>query len=149
VLLECPFEGLDYVFDAAVARLTGLGYGLLLAHPERADGLMVDGVPRALEPLLDRGALLQVNVSSLLGRHGPTAQHGAFDLVRGGLAYCLASDGHPGTREDTLDDGFRAMTHRMAMTRSEAVRLTETGARHLLTRGIRTSGTREFAAVAA
>ena len=36
LLLECPFDGLDDVFDAAVARLTGLGYGLLLAHPERA-----------------------------------------------------------------------------------------------------------------
>src|SRR3954466_7205239 len=36
LLLECPFEGIDDFFDAAVARLTGLGYGLLLAHPERA-----------------------------------------------------------------------------------------------------------------
>ena len=35
LLLECPFRGLDDEFDAAVERLTALGYGLLLAHPER------------------------------------------------------------------------------------------------------------------
>src|SRR3954452_20023372 len=38
MLLECPFDGLDDDFDAAVARLTELGYGVLLAHPERANG---------------------------------------------------------------------------------------------------------------
>src|SRR5919202_1015683 len=38
LLLECPFAGLDDEFEAAAARLGGLGYGLLLAHPERAAG---------------------------------------------------------------------------------------------------------------
>jgi protein-tyrosine phosphatase len=97
LLLECPFEGFDESFDAAVARLTGLGYGLLLAHPERAAG--------SLEPLrghFEAGALLQVNVSSLLGEHGERARHLATQLVRDGYAYCLASDTHPGTRESTL-----------------------------------------------
>jgi protein-tyrosine phosphatase len=50
LLLECPFAGLDHVFDAAVHRLTGLGYGLLLAHPERAAGSL-----DRLEPHLDPG----------------------------------------------------------------------------------------------
>src|SRR3954454_10150530 len=36
LLLECPFEGIDDFFDVAASRVTGLGYGLLLAHPERA-----------------------------------------------------------------------------------------------------------------
>ena len=66
LLLECPFEGLDDVFDAAVARLTGLGYGLLLAHPERAAARSTGSRPH-----VEAGALLQVNVSSLLGDHGP------------------------------------------------------------------------------
>jgi len=136
LLLEVPFAGVDDDFLAAADRLEGLGYGLLLAHPERSYGLVRDGSPDALRPLLDRGARLQVNVSSLLGRHGPVAQDGAFDLVRGGLAHCLASDGHPGTREDTLHDGFWVVTRRMAMTWSEATRLTQSGARGLLEHGL-------------
>lgn len=142
LLLECPFAGVDDDFLAAADRLTALGYGLLLAHPERAYGLMEDGVPRALTPLLDRGAQLQVNVSSLLGRHGPVAQDGAFDLVRGGQAHCLASDGHPGTREDTVDEGLWVMTRRMAMTLSEAVRLTQAAPHRLLTHGLPCTGDR-------
>jgi protein-tyrosine phosphatase len=37
---------------------------------------------------------LQVNVCSLLGRHGPEAREAAVRLVRDGHAYVVASDGH-------------------------------------------------------
>ena len=100
LLLECPFPGIDDAFEASAERLGNLGYGLLLAHPERA----YDGHER-LDGLLAAGALLQVNVSSLLGHHGARAQDLAESFVRGGEAFCLASDGHPGTRDDLLDRG--------------------------------------------
>jgi protein-tyrosine phosphatase len=129
LLLECPFAGLDDDFDAAVERLTGLGYGLLLAHPERADGSL-----DRLRPHLDAGALLQVNVSSLLGRHGPEARETAGRLVRNGLVYCLASDGHPGTRDDTLEVGFHLLT-REGASAVQALRLTQSNARFLLREG--------------
>jgi protein-tyrosine phosphatase len=130
LLLECPFEGLDYVFDAAVARLTGLGYGLLLAHPERVRGPL-----ERLEPHLEDGALLQVNVSSLLGEHGPQARDTAARLVRQGRAYCLASDTHPGTRESTLPLGYRALV-RSGASEIQALRLTEANPKFLLHEGI-------------
>ena len=44
-----------------------LGYGLLLAHPER----VTTARSSRLAPHIEAGALLQVNVSSLLGDHGP------------------------------------------------------------------------------
>jgi protein-tyrosine phosphatase len=129
LLLECPFEGLDHVFDAAVARLTGFGYGLLLAHPERAAGSL-----DRLDPHLEAGALLQVNVSSLLGEHGPRARETAARLVRRGLVYCLASDSHPGTRESTLGLGYRALV-RAGMSEIQAERLTLSNPRFLLREG--------------
>src|SRR4051794_12087203 len=119
LLLECPFDGLDDIFDAAAARLTGLGYGLLLAHPERAQS-----EPDALQPHLENGALLQVNVSSLLGHHGPTPQRRANHLVRNGLAYCLASDTHPGTREATLPLARPALDA-LGISEIQAQRLTQ------------------------
>jgi len=130
LLLECPFAGIDHVFDAAVARLTDLGYGLLLAHPERAAGNL-----DRLEPHLEAGALLQVNVSSLTGDHGPVAQERARALVRQGRAYCLASDSHPGTRERLLPAGYAALL-REGVSELQAERLTQTNPRFLLREGI-------------
>jgi len=130
LLLECPFEGLDSVFDAAVARLTGLGYGLLLAHPERVRGPL-----DRLEPHLENGALLQVNVSSLLGEHGALARDTGARLVRHGRAFCLAGDTHPGTRESTLPLGYRSLV-RAGASEIQAQRLTASNPRFLLRHGI-------------
>jgi protein-tyrosine phosphatase len=129
LLLECPFEGLDDAFDDAVARLTGLGYGLLIAHPERTFG-PID----RLRPHIEAGALIQVNVSSLVGDHGPRARQIAEKLVKTGLAYCLASDAHPGTRERILplaDDALR----QLGTSDVQAFRLTRSNPRFLLRDG--------------
>jgi protein-tyrosine phosphatase len=134
VLLECPFAGLDAGFTAAAERLTDLGYGLLLAHPERAAGVLVDGRER-LEELRAAGALLQVNVCSLLGQHGLGVQEAAATLVRSGMAFCLASDGHPGTREHTLQLGFHLLL-RAGASSVQAWRLTQANPRFFLRSGI-------------
>jgi protein-tyrosine phosphatase len=130
LLLECPFDGLDDIFDAAASRLQGLGYGLLLAHPERAHS-----DTEALTPHLENGALLQINVSSLLGHHGPRPKRLAEHFVRNGLAYCLASDTHPGTREATLPQGTAALA-RLGVSEIQAQRLTQSNPRFLLREGI-------------
>jgi protein-tyrosine phosphatase len=130
LLLECPFAGIDDDFLAAAERLSGLGFGLLLAHPERADG-----GHEHLWPLLERGALLQVNVCSLLGNHGLDVQELATDFVRRGLVYCVASDGHPGTREHTLQLGFHLLLAAGASS-AQAYRLTQSNPRFLLQQGI-------------
>jgi protein-tyrosine phosphatase len=137
LLLECPFEGLDDEFAAAAGRLADLGYGVLLAHPERAAG----GHER-LWPLLEAGARLQVNVCSLLGNNGLAAQERAAALVRGGHAHCLASDGHPGTREHTLQLGFHLLL-RAGASSLQAHRLTQANPRALLREGL---GAPDFAA---
>ena len=131
LLLECPFAGLDDEVVQASERLWDLGYGVLLAHPERAAA--ITGADRRLRSLAARGALLQVNATSLLGRHGPTAQTGAVRLLREGLVWCLASDGHPGTRNDTLDRGHAALV-RLGLA-GRAAQLTQDNPRELLTAG--------------
>jgi len=85
--------------------------------------------------LLERAGLLQVNVSSLLGNHGLDAQEIAVDLVRHGRAYCLASDGHPGTREHTQQLGFHLLI-RAGASSVQAYRLTQSNPRFLLLQGL-------------
>lgn len=133
ILLECPFAGIGEAYVAAAERLTGLGYGLVLAHPERAADVL--GAGRApLERLRGAGALLQVNVCSLLGNHGLEVQEIATSLVRSGTAFCLASDGHPGSREHTLQLGFHLLL-RAGASSTQAWRLTQANPRFLLRSG--------------
>jgi protein-tyrosine phosphatase len=131
LLLECPFDGLDESVIRAAERLWEHGYDVLLAHPERAAAIA--GADRRLHALVDAGALLQVNATSLLGRHGPAAQAGAVRLLRDGLVWCLASDGHPGTRDDTLDRGADALM-RLGLG-ARAAELTQDNPRSLLRHG--------------
>jgi protein-tyrosine phosphatase len=90
ILLEPRFHGLGAFADAA-DELRGRGYEIVLAHPERCPALWEE----LLEPELDRGALAQVNASSLVGDHGRDARHRAWQLVRSRPDdVVIASDAH-------------------------------------------------------
>jgi protein-tyrosine phosphatase len=136
LLLECPFAGLDADFVRAAERLWDLGFGVLIAHPER--GAAIAGADRRLRTLTARGALIQVNSTSLSGQHGPAARTAAGDLLREGRVWCLASDGHPGTRDDTLDRGSDALAALGLAAR--AAELTQDNPRTLLLDGAPTLG---------
>jgi protein-tyrosine phosphatase len=75
---------------------------VIAQRPAGARWVLLDEGLRRLRPVIEDGALLQVNVSSLLGRHGDEARVTGQRLVRDGLAYVLASDGHGDARPDTL-----------------------------------------------
>ena len=130
LLLETPFDGVRQDFVDAAERLWDLGYGVLMAHPERSAA--IPGADGRIRSLIARGALVQVNSTSLLGHHGPAAQVGARHLVRQGLVFCLASDGHPGTRDTTLDRGHDAL----ARLGVDGARLTRDNPRALLVDGL-------------
>jgi protein-tyrosine phosphatase len=134
VLLEAPFAGIGAAFLEACRHVRNHGFGLLIAHPERAAGLLSGGL-RALGTELEAGALLQVNVCSLLGRHGPAAQQAAARLVHDGLCYVLASDGHGGGRGHTLAAGAPA-ARAVGASRFRSRQLTEANPRFLLEHGI-------------
>ena len=108
VLAEVSFDGIDERFVDGLAAIRGRGFGVLIAHPERARGVLDGGGLELLRGELERGCAFQVNVCSLLGRQGEEALVAAEWLVRARLAYVLASDGHPGTREHTLAAGVAA-----------------------------------------
>lgn len=134
LLMEVPFAGVDQRFAGEAAILMGRGYGLVIAHPERAEGLL-EGGWELLEPLVGAGALLQVNVCSLLGNNGARAKAAGEALVRGGQAFTIASDAHPGTREHTLALGF-PLAIRAGASSVQAWRLTQANPRFLLESGI-------------
>lgn len=134
VLVETPWGGVDADFLAVCRDLRARGFGALVAHPERSARFAPAGLER-LRPELAAGSLLQVNVCSLLGRHGPEIRRVAEYLVRTRLAFVLASDGHPGTREHTLRAG-EELALRAGASPLAARRLTRDNPRFLLDQGI-------------
>lgn len=134
LLFEVPFAGIDEAWLETCRRLRAQGYGLVIAHPERAANLLDDGLG-LLRSELAAGAVLQVNVCSLLGLHGPEARAGARRLVRGGLAYLLASDGHGGARGHTLAAGS-ALAREAGASAVRSWQLTQSNPRFLLEHGI-------------
>ena len=128
ILLEAPlFLDAPGLLDAA-AEITGRGYGLLIGHPERSRDLMRSG---RLGELLDAGARLQINGSSLIGRHGPRVRDWAIELAAGGRADVVASDAHRPSRGPVLTEAVRTLVE-AGVAPEEAERMVSATPRALL-----------------
>ena len=101
LLLETPFAGLDEAFNTAADELRDRGFAVVLAHPERAAGVL-DAKRAGLDHELASGTALQVNAFSLAGHHGEAARLAALRLVQLGLVTAVASDAHGGARRPAL-----------------------------------------------
>ncbi|MBN1351276.1 tyrosine protein phosphatase [candidate division KSB1 bacterium] len=64
----------------------------IIAHPERNLGFLQR--PALAYEFVARGALMQINSGSLLGRFGPKVKSLAFDLIEHNLVHFVASDCH-------------------------------------------------------
>lgn len=86
-----------------VHRIRAGGLRPLIAHAERYSGRW-DRSTQARE-WRSQGGYLQVNLGSLVGRHGSQARQMAFQLLRNGLVDVLATDFHGRPHYDLyLDD---------------------------------------------
>jgi protein-tyrosine phosphatase len=111
VLVEMPFVGTaDLMFEVG-EHVERAGLGVVIAHPERTEALLSQ--PSLADEVAGRGWLMQVNSTSLLGRHGPEIRALAWELVEDGRASMVASDGHRTTRPARLDDAFAAVRRRV------------------------------------
>jgi protein-tyrosine phosphatase len=104
VLMEVPFTGSADLLLALAEHTDQAGLTPLIAHPERTEAVLER--PALAEELAERGWPLQVNSTSLLGRHGPEPEELGWRLLREGLATVVASDGHRATRPARLDDAW-------------------------------------------
>jgi protein-tyrosine phosphatase len=111
VLMEIPFLGPLGLALRLGAHIEAAGLTPVIAHPERAESILAD--PSAAAGLRERGWLLQVNSTSLLGSHGPAQEEAAWALVEDGLADLVASDGHRTARPPFLDEAYRRVRERV------------------------------------
>ncbi len=111
VLLEVDFVGSADLAFALAEHVERAGLRPVIAHPERTEAVLDD--PAVANQLAARGWALQVNASSLTGRHGPDIEELGWSLVEGGLAAVIASDGHRTTRPAHLDEAYRLVRERL------------------------------------
>ena len=115
VLVEFPGGWLDYpdpmpMMTEAGVLLEAAGLVPVFAHPERCTAVTKD---RAIvRPLAERGWLLCVNTTSLLGDHGTTPEQTAWELIEDGVVALAASDAHGVRRPPTLDQAYRLVEQR-------------------------------------
>jgi protein-tyrosine phosphatase len=134
VLLEAPlFGGSLDDFLAATAEVRARGFGTLIGHPERCAPLM--RTPGAVVAERRAGARLQVNGSSLTGRHGNDALAWGLELLRSGRAEVIASDAHRPSRPPVLSAAVAAVVAG-GVARGAADAFVGSNPRALLRRGI-------------
>lgn len=134
LLAEFYFDSpLHYVMEA-LEQMTGAGYKLILAHPER-----YDFAGRHLESLFDlyrEGVVLQVNKGSLAGEFGRRAFRAADYMLANGLAGAVASDAHgPVMRNPELSETAEILDIHYGNNASDIL-LTQTP-RHILRNAVR------------
>jgi protein-tyrosine phosphatase len=111
VLMEVPFHGSLSLAERLAEHIEAAGLVPVIAHPERSEAVLDDQALAA--GMAERGWLLQVNATSILGYHGAEIEASAWRLVDDGLANLVASDGHRRARPPHLAEAFRAVQARL------------------------------------
>jgi protein-tyrosine phosphatase len=106
VLMEVPFTGPADLFIRVAEHIEDEGFQVVVAHPERTESVLAD--PGLAGELAARNWLLQVNATSLIGRHGTEIEELGWRLLEEGTAAIVASDGHRATRPPYLDEAYAA-----------------------------------------
>ncbi len=104
-LIELPPEVFPAFLQARLFDLRRAGLTAVIAHPERYRPVWKDA--DVLEPLLDAGAHLQLDVCALVGKYGRAAQRAAEQLLEEEAYEIAASDAH---KPKDLDEVVKAIT---------------------------------------
>jgi protein-tyrosine phosphatase len=110
VLVEMPFPGPASDLVELAEHIERAGLRPLVAHPERTEPIRER--PELAQELAQRWPL-QVNATSLLGRHGEESEELAWRLVEAGDAAIVASDGHRLSRPARLDEAYELVRARV------------------------------------
>lgn len=135
ILMEVDlYEDFDRRWSEAADHLRSFGYGVVLAHPERAPNIHTASALDRLRGEVSQGVRVQVNTSSLL-YEGSAHQRVGLELIAEGLVTCLASDLHPGSRE-ALHSDVAARAADLGLDEETLRQLLGAGPRSLLIHGI-------------
>jgi protein-tyrosine phosphatase len=128
VLVELPPQAFPAKIERRFFDLGRVGLRPVLAHPERYQPVWKDD--RCLDPLLDAGACLLLDVCALLGKYGRAAQKAAEKLLDDQAYEAACSDAHRPEDAEITADAIVALEKAVGV--AEAERLLGAGPRGIL-----------------
>lgn len=128
VLVELNPRGFPNLLSHRFFDLGRAGLFPVLAHPERYEPVWKDD--SCLEPLIDAGARLLLDVCALVGKYGRASQRAAEKLLDEEAYDAACSDAHRPEDADVTGKAIAALEKRAG--RDEAVRLLRDGPREIL-----------------
>lgn len=127
-LIEFNPDSIPLRIGARLIDMRRAGLVPVIAHPERYRPVWEDD--ECLEPLLDSGAVLLLDVCSIVGKYGRAAQKAAMKLIEEDAYEAACTDVH---RPEDVDDVLRALAKlEQIVGRDERERLLSAGPRAIL-----------------
>lgn len=106
-LVELPAERFPLRLGERMFELRCQRIRPVLAHPERYRPVWRERA--VLDPLLDGGVVLVLDLGALAGRYGRAARRCAEDLLEEGYYYAASSDAHRVEDVETVEAGMRRL----------------------------------------
>lgn len=128
VLVELPPQTFPPRIERRFFDLSRAGLRPVLAHPERYQPVWKDD--GCLEPLLDAGACLLLDVCALVGKYGRASQKAAEKLLDDEAYEAACSDAHRPEDAEVVEEAIAVLTERVGL--EEAERLLRDGPRGIL-----------------
>lgn len=119
VLVEFLPDAGEMYIENAIRRLQYAGYLPIIAHVERYERLQNQKV---LRKLVDMGVYLQVNVSTVLGKHGFFLKHRVLRWMQEGLVHFVGSDAHNSkTRRPEMKECVQYLNKKLGVTKTRQI----------------------------
>lgn len=128
VLVELPPNAFPAKLDKRCFDLSRAGLRMVLAHPERYQPVWKDDA--CLDPLLEAGVALLLDVCALVGKYGRASQEAAEKLLDEEAYEAACSDSHRPSDAEQTAEAIETLIARVG--KGEATRLLDTAPRALL-----------------
>lgn len=135
ILVEFPFHTSFSHIQRSVLNLSYEGYWPILAHIERYDALKD---LQRVEELVEMGAYIQVNTSSIAGANGWMQKRYCLRLMRANLLHFVGTDAHGSTKRPPKAKKALAFMEQK-MGKAYTTRITKTNPQNMI-KGERISG---------
>lgn len=118
ILVEFDFDEEFEAVQFVVRNLLGMGYKVIIAHPERYS--FVQRSPSPVHWFIDKGCFLQLNKGSLHGNYGSRCAVVADYILKNRFASFVASDAHdPFRRNPSLKKEYELYVSRYGQEYSD------------------------------
>jgi protein-tyrosine phosphatase len=111
VLVETSYRAFPTRFQHRLHDLTRRGLRPVIAHPERYEPVWEN--IEVLDPLMDVGAVLLLDVAALAGKYGRGARKAAEALLDDGYYQAACSDAHKARDVDDVVRGIKELQKRV------------------------------------